>query len=64
MKIQTKVERNEYPNNIERDSFSSKVDERGVSNISGLKTAERPQRVKTTTSPHYGGKGNRRKPPK
>lgn len=61
MKIQTKVERNEYPNNIERDSFSSKVDERGVSNISGLKTAERPQRVKTTSAPRYSGKGNRRK---
>ena len=38
MKIQTKVERNEYPNNIERTDFSSKVDERGVGNISGLKT--------------------------
>lgn len=61
MKIQTKVERNEYPNNIERDSFSSKVDERGVSNISGLKTAERSKRVKTTSAPRYGGKGNRRK---
>lgn len=61
MKIQTKVERNECPNNIERTDFSSKVDERGVSNISGLKTAERSQRVKTTSSPHYGGKGNRRK---
>lgn len=40
MKIQTKVERNEYPNNIERADFSSKVDERGVGNISGLKTAK------------------------
>lgn len=61
MVIQTKVERNECPNNIERTDFSSKVDERGVSNISGLKTAERSQRVKTTSAPHYGGKGNRRK---
>lgn len=61
MKIQTKVERNEYPNNIERADFSSKVDERGVNNISGLKTAERSQRVKTTSAPRYSGKGNRRK---
>ena len=61
MKIQTKVERNEYPNNIERDSFSSKVDERGVSNISGLKTAECSQRVKTTAPPNKGGRGNKRK---
>ena len=61
MKIQTKVERNEYPNNIERADFSSKVDERGVSNISGLKTAERSQRVKTISAPRGGGKGNKRK---
>lgn len=61
MKIQTQVDRDTRPDTIERDSFSSKVDERGVGNISGLKTAERPQRVKTTTSPHYGGNGNRRK---
>lgn len=61
MKIQTKVERNECPNNIERTDFSSKVDERGVSNISGLKTAERSQRVKTTAPPNRGGKGNKRK---
>lgn len=61
MKIQTKVERNECPNNIERDSFYSKVDEHGVSNISGLKTVERSKRVKTTSAPRYGGKGNRRK---
>ena len=60
MKIQTKVERNEYPNSIERADFSSKVDERGVSNINGLKTAERSQRVKTTSAP-CGGKGNKRK---
>ncbi len=61
MKIQTQVDRDTRPDTIERDSFSSKVDERGVSNIGGLKTAERPQREKTTTSPHYGGRGNRRK---
>lgn len=61
MKIQTKVERNKYPNNIERADFSSKVDERGVGNISGLKTAERSQRVKTTSAPRVGGKGNKRK---
>lgn len=60
MKIQTKVERNEYPNNIERADFSSKVDERGVGNISGLKTANSSQRVKTTSAPR-GGKGNKRK---
>lgn len=60
MKIQTKVERNEYPNNIERTDFSSKVDERGVGNISGLKTANSSQRVKTTSAPR-GGKGNKRK---
>lgn len=61
MKIQTQVNRDTRPDTIERDNFSSKVDERGVSNISGLKTAERPQRVKTTSAPHYSGKGNRRK---
>ncbi len=61
MKIQTKVERNECPNNVERADFSSKVDERGVSNISGLKTAERSQRVKTTSAPRGGGRGNKRK---
>lgn len=61
MKIQTKVERNEYPNNIERADFSSKVDECGVGNISGLKTAERSQRVKTTAPPNKGGRGNKRK---
>ncbi len=61
MKIQTQVDRDTRPDTIERDNFSSKVDERGVSNISGLKTAERPQRVKTTSAPHYSGKGNRRK---
>lgn len=60
MKIQTKVERNEYPNNIERADFSSKVDKRGVGNISGLKTANSSQRVKTTSAPR-GGKGNKRK---
>ena len=60
MKIQTKVERNEYPNHIERTDFSSKVDERGVGNISGLKTANSSQRVKTTSAPR-GGKGNKRK---
>lgn len=60
MKIQTKVERNEYPNNIERTDFSSKVDERGVGNISGLKTANSSQRVKTTSAPR-SGKGNKRK---
>lgn len=61
MKIQTQVDRDTRPDTIERDNFSSKVDERGVSNIIGLKTAERPQRVKTTSAPHYSGKGNRRK---
>lgn len=61
MKIQTQVDRDTRPDTIERDNFSSKVDERGVSNISGLKTAERPQRVKTTSAPRYSGKGNRRK---
>lgn len=61
MKIQTKVECNEYPNNIERTDFSSKVDERGVGNISGLKTAERSQRVKTTAPPNRCGRGNKRK---
>ena len=61
MKIQTKVERNECPNNVERADFSSKVDERGVSNISGLKTVERSQRVKTTAPPNNGGRGNKRK---
>lgn len=61
MKIQTRVDRDTRPDTIERDSFSSKVDERGVSNISGLKTAERSQRVKTTSAPHYGVRGNRRK---
>lgn len=61
MKIQTKVERNECPNNVERADFSSKVDERGVSNISGLKTANSSQRVKTTTPPNKGGRGNKRK---
>lgn len=61
MKIQTKVERNEYPNNIERADFSSKVDERGVGNISGLKTANSSQRVKTTSAPRVGGRGNKRK---
>ncbi len=61
MKIQTKVERNEYPNNIERTDFFSKVDERGVGNISGLKTANSSQRVKTTAPPNRGGRGNKRK---
>lgn len=61
MKIQTQVDRDTRPDSIKRDSFSSKVDERGVSNISGLKTAERSQRVKTTFAPHYGGRGNGRK---
>ncbi|MBD5130073.1 MAG: hypothetical protein HDT43_09140 [Ruminococcaceae bacterium] len=61
MKIQTKVERNEYPNNIERADFSSKIDERGVGNISGLKTANSSQRVKTTAPPNRGGRGNKRK---
>ncbi len=61
MKIQTQVDRDTRPDTIERDNFSSKVDECGVGNISGLKTAERSQRVKTTISLHYGGKGNRRK---
>lgn len=60
MKIQTQVDRDTRPDNIERDSFSSKVDERGVDNISGLKTANSSQRVKTTSAPR-GGKGNKRK---
>ncbi|MBD5157310.1 MAG: hypothetical protein HDT13_06735 [Butyrivibrio sp.] len=60
MKIQTRVDRDTRPDNIERDSFSSKVDERGVGNISGLKTANSSQRVKTTSAPR-GGKGNKRK---
>ncbi len=60
MKIQTKVERNECPNNIERTDLSLKVDERGVGNISGLKTANSSQRVRTTSAPG-GGKGNKRK---
>lgn len=61
MKIQTRVDRDNRPDTVERDSFSSKVDERGVGNIHGLKTADRTQRVKTTSSPHIGGKGNKRK---
>lgn len=61
MKIQTRVDRDTRPDSIKRDSFSSKVDERGVSNISGLKTAERSQRVKMTAPPNRGGKGNKRK---
>ncbi len=61
MKIQTQVDRDTRPDTIERDSFYSKVDERGVSNISGLKTAERSQKVKTTSAPRVGGKGNKRK---
>lgn len=60
MKIQTRVDRDTRPDNIERDSFTSKVDERGVGNISGLKTANSSQRVKTTSAPR-GGKGNKRK---
>lgn len=61
MKIQTRVDRDNRPDNIERDSFSSKVDERGVGNISGLKTANSSQRVKTTSTPYVGGRGNKRK---
>lgn len=61
MKIQTRVDRDTRPDTVERDSFSSKVDERGVSNISGLKTADRSRQVKTTSAPRAGGKGNKRK---
>lgn len=61
MKIQTRVDRDTRPDIVERADFSSKVEQRGVSNISGLKTAERSQRVKTTSAPRVGGKGNKRK---
>ncbi|MCM1167129.1 MAG: hypothetical protein NC299_17455, partial [Lachnospiraceae bacterium] len=61
MKIQTRVDRDNRPDTVERDSFSSKIDERGVGNIRGLKTADRTQRVKTTSATRVGGKGNKRK---
>lgn len=60
MKIQTRVDRDTRPDSIERTDFSSKVEQRGVGNISGLKTANSSQRIKTTSAPR-GGKGNRRK---
>ncbi|MCH5204949.1 MAG: hypothetical protein J1F03_09370 [Oscillospiraceae bacterium] len=61
MKIQTQVNRDTRPDSIERDSFSSKVDERGVGNIRGLKTSNSSHRVKTTAPPKMGGRGNKRK---
>lgn len=61
MKIQTRVDRDARPDNIERDSFTSKVEQRGVGNISGLKTANSSQRVKTTAPPNSGGGGSKHK---
>ena len=61
MKIQTQVNRDTRPDSIERDSFSSKVDERGVGNIRGLKTSNSSHRVKTTAPPKMVGRGNKRK---
>lgn len=61
MKIQTQVKRDNRPNSIERDDFSSKVDERGVSNIHGVKTTLKSPQSKTGQTPLAGGKGNRRK---
>ena len=61
MKIQTQVDRDTRPDNIERDSFSSKVDERGVGNISGLKTANNSHQVKMLAPPNCGRGANKRK---